>query len=141
MGDMGGSYSLQGAPQTSPGRWWGLPGSLPKTHVGGDVLAVVRCPRCFQEREEARRPVLAELVICGGCAIELGAAIGFLEFLGYRLQKALPLDADMARPEHEAPRTVDPEALDPVTDNEGNPLPPSETPSDPKVPGKGSKAA
>lgn len=46
-------------------------------------MAIQRCPRCFQEREESKRPVLPDVKVCGSCAMDLGGAIGFLEYQGF----------------------------------------------------------
>ena len=49
-------------------------------------MAVKRCERCFREREEAKKQPVADINICGGCAMDVDAVIGFLEFCGYALQ-------------------------------------------------------
>ena len=46
-------------------------------------MAIVRCPMCFQEKEEARRQPLGGIVFCTGCAIDTGRILGFLEFSGF----------------------------------------------------------
>lgn len=51
------------------------------------------CPRCFKTREEAKRQPLNDIKVCGGCAMDIDAVLGFLSFSGYGLQLAM-FDAD-----------------------------------------------
>lgn len=50
------------------------------------------CPRCFKKREEAKSQPIPAVKICGGCAMDVDAVIGFLEFQGYSLQLVMILD-------------------------------------------------
>jgi len=65
------------------------------------------CPRCFRPREEAKTQPLANLKICGGCAMDVQGILGFLEFQGWQIQRRLE------RPETPA---IDEEPPDPPID-------------------------
>jgi len=46
---------------------------------------ILKCPKCFRNREEARSQPLPGVKVCGGCAIDLENAIGFAEYQGFQL--------------------------------------------------------
>jgi len=50
-------------------------------------MAILKCPKCWREREEARSQPIGEVKVCGSCAMDIDPVIGFLAFYGYRLQK------------------------------------------------------
>lgn len=48
------------------------------------------CPKCFRKREEARTQPLNDQKICGSCAMDVDSVVGWLEFVGYQIQRKMP---------------------------------------------------
>jgi len=101
-----------GAPPTFP-EVMGFPRHPPET-PGGVFMAAIRCSRCFRDREEAKKQPIADVLICGGCAMDVDAVIGFLEFCGYGLQ--LTIVPNRRSPALEGDATADEEPPKPPTE-------------------------
>lgn len=57
-------------------------------------MASLTCPRCFKTREEAKSQPIPDIRICGGCAMDVDAVLGFLRFNNYQMQMVMVVDEE-----------------------------------------------